>query len=350
MNRSVFFLKDSRINEWLKAGFENRNFPVHFIGMTNPSELLSMSRIRRIISLHSRYFKMSFKCLTGSSKGDIIICFLDVIGLYVFLLSSVLGKKREILVINIMFNNGNDVLTSLKRLMFRMMLLSSHVHPTVTSRELPSIYRKIFKIPEKQFHLLHDCYGKQQPFENIQEEGGYIFCGGINGRDWTTLVKAAYLLPDIRFVVVGPQKNTIGDKMPGNVEYLYNIPFNDFQQLMLKCSMLTLPLDTEAPAGLIVLFSAGLMRKPLISTNNFTIREYITSGENGYLIDMGDYKALADKIRELNEDSQKRREFGERLFKRVKELGSPDAFIVNLIEIVNQIAPNVMGIQSKDLK
>ncbi|MBE0654426.1 MAG: hypothetical protein IH594_11545, partial [Bacteroidales bacterium] len=208
MSRTVFFLKDGRINEWLKTGFSQRNFPVSFIGMSYPSELLSMSRIIRILSLHSRYVRISVLSLVRSRRGDVIICWLDVIGLYVFLLSRVLLKNREILVINIMFNDGEDFLTSVKRHMFRMMLKSSHVHPTVTSRELPSIYKNIFKIPEKHFYLLHDCYGNRAIKVAMNEDERYVFCGGVNGRDCGTLLKAAELSPDFRFVIVGPRRDT----------------------------------------------------------------------------------------------------------------------------------------------
>ncbi|HBE42573.1 MAG TPA: hypothetical protein DDW27_15495 [Bacteroidales bacterium] len=350
MRRTVFFLKDSRIHEWLISGFVKRDFPVQLIGISNPSELFAMSRFRRIIRLHSRYAQLSLKSLLKSRRGDVIICFLDVMGLYVFLLSRILFKRREIIVINIMFNDGSDFLTSIKRKMFRMMLNNNRVHPTVTSSELSAIYKKLFKIPDKHFYLLHDCYGDQEIFTERPEEGDYVFCGGTNGRDWEALIKAADLLPDIRFVVVGPQRNTLGDKIPGNIEYFFNIPYDDFQKIMLKCSILALPLNTEAPAGLIVLFSAGLMHKPLISTNNYTLREYVTSGENGFLIEKGDYLTLAEKIKELNDDSLKRREFGDRLFKKVVELGSPDAFIEKVIEIAKQSQEVKPGIQPQTLK
>ncbi|HBE42609.1 MAG TPA: hypothetical protein DDW27_15680 [Bacteroidales bacterium] len=350
MKKTVFFLKDSRIHDWLISGFVKRDFPVQFMGMINPSELRAMSRIRRIISLHFRYAQLSLKSLLKSRRGDVIICFLDVMGLYLFLLSRILFSRREIIVINIMFNDGSDFLTSIKRKMFRMMLKNNRVHPTVTSSELSAIYKELFRIPEKHFYLLHDCYGDQEIYADRPEEGDYVFCGGTNGRDWKTLIKAADLLPDIRFVVVGPQRNTLGDKIPGNIEYFFNVSYNDFQKMMLKCSIVALPLNTEAPAGLIVLFSAGLMHKPLVSTNNYTLREYVTSGENGFLIEPGDYLTLAEKIKELNEDSLKRGEFGDRLFKKVVEIGSPHAFTEKVIEIVKQSQPVEPGLQSRDLK
>lgn len=337
MKRQIYFLKDSRINDWLAAGFEKKNFPVHFLGMSHPPGLLTMSRIKRILSLHSRYIMISLKSLFISRKGDIIICFLDVLGLYVFLFSKLLRRQRHIVVINIMFNDGRDTLTSIKKSLYKIMLRNRRIYPTVTSGELPGIYRRIFNVPDKQFHLIHDCYGDLDQWEGIYGDSNYVFCGGINGRDWLTLKKAAQLLPDVRFVVIGPKRETLGESMPDNMEYTYNVPYKQFQKSLRDCSLVALPLNTEAPAGLIVIFSSGLMHKPIISTNSYTLREYVSSGHNGYLIKMGDHVALADRIRELLGDADKRHEFGEKLYRRVNEVGNPDVFVSKLINIVENI-------------
>ncbi len=337
MKKQVYFLKDSRINDWLVDGFKRKDFPVHFMGMSHPPGLLTMSRVRRILSLHSRYIKVSLKCLLKSRKGDVIICFLDVLGLYVFLFSNLLLRKRHVVVVNIMFNEGSDTLTSAKKALYKIMLRDRRIYPTVTSGELPGIYKRIFNIPDKKFHLVHDCYGDLDQWEGIYGDGNYVFCGGINGRDWITLKKAAGLLPDVRFVVIGPKRETFGEAIPENIEYAFNVPYKQFQKILQDCSIVAMPLNTEAPAGLIVLFSAGLMHKPIISTNSFTLREYVSSGENGFLIKMGDHVALAERIRDLLGDAGKRHEFGEKLYRRVTELGDPDVFVTKLISIVEDI-------------
>jgi len=337
MKRQVFFLKDSHINDWLVEGFSNRDFPVRFIGMTNPTELLSMSRVRRILSLHARYINVSLKGLLRSRKGDILICFLDVMGLYLFLISRLLFKKREIVAVNIMFNEGQDFLTSVKKILFRAMLKNRHVYPTVTSSELPVTYRRIFGMPGKKFFTVNDCYGNLGKTGFSPSDGNYVFSGGINGRDWKTLVTAAGLLPDIRFIMVGPRRDSLGSNIPSNIEYYYNLPYNEFRRLMLASGIIALPLNTEAPAGLIVLFTAGLMHKPVVSTNNITMREYITSGESGYLVGMGDHKTLALRIRELHSDQELRKRIGEKLFRKVVESGSPEEYIDKLISIVKEV-------------
>jgi glycosyltransferase involved in cell wall biosynthesis len=338
MSVKVFFLKDSEINDWLISGFAQRDFSLTFLGINNSSQMLSTSRLLRIIVLHIRYLNLSLRAIFQSKKDDIIVCFLDIIGLYVFLLSKLLFKRISIIPINIMFNDRNEFISKMKRCLFRTMLKDSAVYPTVNSEGLSFLYKNLFKIPDKHFFILHDCYGKLKKYEKPFSEGNdTIFCGGTNGRDWKTLGQTARLLPDLKFVIAGPAKNTLGNNMPPNIEYYFNIPFSEFQRLIKECSVLALPIDTEAPAGLIVLFSAGLMSKPVIATDNVTMREYITSGENGFLIKRGDHINFSKQIDYLISDKQKQKEFGEKLFLKVEELGSPSAFVDKVIDIVQQV-------------
>jgi glycosyltransferase involved in cell wall biosynthesis len=338
MNNKVFFLKDSQINDWLIDGFSKRMFPIYFLYINSTSQYIEKSRIRRILFLHRNYFSLSLKALLKSSKNDIIISLLDVLGLYVFLLSKLFLKKRKIVILNVMFNEGTDFLTQMKRKLFSWMLKNEQIYPTVTSLELKKSYQNIFKLSQKEFFLLHDCYGKLEQYKRPYKDGNNsVFCGGTNGRDWSTLLKVAALLPQTKFVIVGPKRDTLGQKYPSNIDYFYNISYVKFQELIVDCSLLALPLNTEAPAGLIVLYTAGLMSKPVITTDNITMREYIISGENGILVKMGDYENFAKQIDLLLSNKRKQKELGERLFEKVELLGSPQTFVDKLIKITDKI-------------
>ena len=67
-----------------------------------------------------------------------------------------------------------------------------------------------------------------------------------------------------------------------NIQVFTEIPTDEFLQIMISSSAVVLPLDTEAPAGLIVLFQAGANEIPVIISDTVTTREYINS-ERGYL-------------------------------------------------------------------
>ena len=342
ISQALFFLKDSRIDDWLVSGFKKRGCDVSFIGRTDRANVIGMSRLLRIKTLHQQYLKIAWKSLVISARKDVIICYLDVIGMYVFLLSKILLKRREILVINIMFNDKQDFLTGIKRVLYKIMLRSKHVYPTVISSELPLLYKKIFNLPSKVFYVMHDCYGdldKAIPEKNDEDE--YVFCGGTASRDWNLMKEVTYRLPNNKFVIVGPNKNTLGENIPPNVKYYYNLPSSEFSHLLNKSSMLALPLNTEAPAGLIVLFTAGLMSKAVVTTDNLTTREYIVDGVNGKLVKMRDVDDFAVQIQELVNDKGKRITYGKALRLKVEEYGSTDSFIDAIIGITNQIKANL---------
>ena len=338
MKNKVYFLKDSEINDWLVEGFENLNFPIIFYGISNGNPMFSKSRIFRIFSLHTKYIRLSLKGLFKSQKDDIIITFLDVIGLYLVVISKIFFLKRKFIVINIMFNDNNDIISRIKKKAFRFMLKDSRVFPTITAAELNDIYRKMFNLPHKNFSVLNDCYGKLESYKSsYKNNDGYVFCGGSNGRDWSTLVKVATLLPHIPFIIVGPNKNVLGEVYPDNIDFYYDIPYNQFMLLMAHCSLLALPLNTDAPAGLIVMFSAGLLSKAIVTTDNVAMREYIKSEVNGTLVKKGDFEEFARRVNILFLDIKKQEEYGNKLHDKIEELGSPDAYVKRVIKIVSQV-------------
>lgn len=338
MKRDIFFLTDSPVKDWLVEEFNTRGIPVRFIGLDKSTRVYSKSRISRIFLLHRQYIHLALKGLTKGKNKDIIICYLDVLGLYVFMLSKFLFMNREVIIINIMFNDKRDFISILKRMFFKIMLGSRYVHPTVASSSLTGIYQDIFNLPAKEFSVIHDCYGSLGKFRKEFEEGnGYVFCGGMNGRDWKTMVKAAYLLPEIRFVIVGPRKDTLGSDFPSNISYNYDIPFAEFLESVRACSVVALPLNTEAPAGLIVLFLSALMCKPVITTDNATTKEYIIQEESGILVKMNDPDGLAEGIKNLMINNQKQKEYGEKLYRHVEEIGSPGTFVNKIINLIQKI-------------
>ncbi|MZP56726.1 MAG: glycosyltransferase [Bacteroidales bacterium] len=337
-SQDLFFLKDSRIDDWLVSGFKKRGCSVSFIGRNDRANVISMSRLIRIKTLHQQYLKIAWKGIMKSERKDIIICYLDVVGMYVFLLSKILLRRREILVINIMFNDKQDFLTGIKRVLYKAMLRSKHVYPTVISSELPLLYKRIFNLPSKVFYVMHDCYGDlDKAIPDRTDEDEYVFCGGTASRDWNLMKEVTYKLPDTKFVIVGPNKNTLGENIPPNVTYYYNLPSVEFRYLLNRSSLLALPLNTEAPAGLIVLFTAGLMSKAVVTTDNVTTREYIVNGVNGRMVKMKDVDDFAMQIQDLINDKGKRISYGKALRLKVEEYGSPDSFIDAIIDITNQI-------------
>ena len=68
-----------------------------------------------------------------------------------------------------------------------------------------------------------------------------------------------------------------------------------------------------------MLFEAGALKLPLITTDTPGCRETILDGENGYLIEPRSSAALTEAVLKLLESPQKRRELGQRSYELMKE-------------------------------
>lgn len=114
----------------------------------------------------------------------------------------------------------------------------------------------------------------------VQTVSNTVFCGGRNGRDWQFMIEVARSMPNVDFHLVMPQSvyEECKNVLPSNVYAKFNLPIKEFMKEMCSCEIVALPLDTEAPAGLIVLFQAAANMKYVITTDTMTTREYLGDG------------------------------------------------------------------------
>ena len=85
------------------------------------------------------------------------------------------------------------------------------------------------------------------------------------------------------------------------------------------------------------ILEGALMKKPIISTNVGGLKKLIINDETGYLIDVGDYKELANKINIFLDDKEKVEEMGTCLYEKVKTEFSSDAMAADHIKIYKEI-------------
>ncbi len=85
------------------------------------------------------------------------------------------------------------------------------------------------------------------------------------------------------------------------------------------------------------ILEGALMRKPVISTQVGGLKQLIENDVNGYLIKVGDYKDLANRIIYLEENRGKINEFGENLYKKVEKDYSSDSMAETHLEIYKKI-------------
>ena len=89
-----------------------------------------------------------------------------------------------------------------------------------------------------------------------------------------------------------------------------------------------------------VILEGARLKKTIISTEVGGINRIVENGHNGWLINIGDSEALADKIIFFAENKDKIQEMGENLFKTVEKNFSSQKMAENHIEIYRKILKN----------
>lgn len=226
----------------------------------------------------------SIGAICQSKKNDTILCVLDIQAVICYWICFFTFRKRNIVAINILLKAKDTLKNKIASFLYKVALKSKYFHASVTSEEYGQLLNKYLGI-SKEYAIVKDVYKDQYeiPKTNILGNNS-VFCGGRNGRDWNFMVEVATNMPNVKFCMAMPKQKAEALKdVPSNVKLYVDVPENSFLKLIEQCSLVALPLDTEAPAGLIVMFQAAAFDKMVITTSTVTTRGYISSN-NGCLL------------------------------------------------------------------
>lgn len=262
-------------------------------GDKNAVSFISYKLQERVIEVYSPksnclivgWIKGCLKMLRLSHRNDTIVCWYDFQAILCYWLSILLFKRRKIVCINILLKDKDSLRNKVVSWLYRKALNSKRVVASVTSTEYGTHLKERLGINKKLFLLhdvFHESYLYKREFHVIPNS---VFCGGRNGRDWKFMIEVAKVMPHVRFHLVMPKiiYEEFQNELPDNVIAKYNLSMEDFMKEMYSCEIVALPLDTEAPAGLIVLFQAAANMKYIITTDTMTTREYLSDGR-GFLL------------------------------------------------------------------
>lgn len=220
--------------------------------------------------------------LRNTKKNDLIVCWFDFQAVLLFWMSLIFMRRRKIVCLNILLKDKKTFRNRIVSLLYKVALSSKNFRATTTSNEYGLLLNKKFGRNYK-YVLLRDVYRSYYEFSSckIISSQKSVFCGGRNGRDWNLFFKIAARMPEINFKAVVPSeiKKTYAAEMHlSNVLIRENIPYEEFLQEMCSSEIVIMPLDTDAPAGLIVMFQAAANEKNLIVSDTPVTREYVIDG------------------------------------------------------------------------
>lgn len=163
-------------------------------------------------------------------------------------------------------------------------------------------------------------------------------------KDHETFIKAAQLVlkdrQDVLFLIAGNGneesrlKSMVEDM--GLEEYIYFLGFvKDPYSFFNAVDINTLTSLSESFPY--VILEGARLKKTIISTKVGGVVDLIKNGENGYLIDIGDSEALAERINYLLDNQEKIKTMGENLYEDVKESFSSDSMAKTHVKIYKEI-------------
>ncbi len=173
-------------------------------------------------------------------------------------------------------------------------------------------YSTVFGIPREKFRFLPFCH-RLRGYEFEVRDEGYVWSGGNGDRDYRTLVEA---VRELRCrVLVNSTRSELfsGVEIPPHVEVVGVSP-QEFRRAMAACRLAVIPMEGGHlhPGGQQTFLAVMAMGKPVIVTDPEGGRDYITDGEDGFLVPPGDPAALRTVLQRLLTDAELRSRIGER--------------------------------------
>ncbi len=164
--------------------------------------------------------------------------------------------------------------------------------------------------------------------------GQYGFAAGKSLRDFKTFFEAVDPL-DMPFVVVADRASVAHLRKPKNVELHCDIPRAKYLELLEGAQMVVIPLKAEyRSTGQVVVLEAASLGKPVIASDVIGVRDYITHGVTGLLVEPANPQAMREAIRLLSSDQAMRQQLAETAMERVYRDHTFPAFSGTCLEIM----------------
>lgn len=151
------------------------------------------------------------------------------------------------------------------------------------------------------------------------------------------MLRVAKSLPNVTFTIVISRgiKDTFQEPIPSNVNVYSDVDYDSFYKLMCESIMICLPLNTEAPAGLLVIYHAAANHKMVIATDNVVTREYI--GEDRGVIIENDLQLWQNAIHYFLNNNIIREQRAANLLSFLKEYCSEKQYIEGIELMVEEL-------------
>jgi glycosyltransferase involved in cell wall biosynthesis len=177
----------------------------------------------------------------------------------------------------------------------------------------------------------------QAELARLPSEPFLLFIGAFRRVKGIDELLAAYQLLDQPppLVLIGTMEPDSPTSFPPGVQVLTDLPHEAVLAACSRCLFGVMPSKWPEPFGTVVceVMSRG---KPVIGTKPGGHEDLIVDGESGFLVPAGDVSALADAMRTLLRDDEKRERFG-RAARARAELFRPEVSVPRIEQLYDEL-------------
>lgn len=315
--KKIYYLSGPHINVedgyWLydqliKDGFSVKSYYLYRYGHS------------RDFSTRIHHFTRAIKLLLSSKKDDMVLLY-DVTSEFIIvgLLMAVFHLDRNVIAVNFMGTGSKEGYAKWKRPLIRMGL--NKVKIGVNNQSLLEFYANQLGVDRGHFFLIKDCASNVDV--NTQDCSPqvppYVFTGGNVHRDWLLFKDIVRQMPQVHFVAAlnGNELDDMQDCK--NLKIYKNISLSEFNDLVARCKIVLLALNTEMQGGQLVAFQGSMYKKPVIITHCMSIDTYYDDSDV-IKVGIGDGNACMNAITRLLKDEQLCASLGNRGYCKIQKL------------------------------
>jgi len=273
-------------------------------------------------------WKYCKEILKMTKEDDTIIFWYDFLGILFWHLAKLKLKKRKVFVLNILLKNKKSLKNRFAKVLYKKALKGKDLKATVTSKDYGDYLNNFLHI-KKNYYVLNDPCHFTECKQNINDNN-YVFCGGRNGRDWEFMTELAKEMPDydFHFILGTSDAKDYQNSFSKNVQVRTEVSPSEFDEELMNASLVAMPLNTEAPAGLLAFYQAAYYGKMIITSNTVTTRGYFTN-DSGVLCEK-DIEEWKTKIMTFMENKSERDRIGFNFQKYIMENCSEKEYLDKL--------------------
>ncbi len=227
------------------------------------------TKIGKIISLIN-YLCNSVRILLKTNRDDVIICESHGTSLILNMICIIMGLPRKIVGFNWieMPKKRYDYLAE-------SALKNKNYIALINDKQLRHKLIDKYKLKDCHCFFIPDTYDIKDLFKKpIYKKDKYIFSGGINNRDWQTLIECAKQTPYIKYKIVATKDFFCEKNMPANVEVLFDINQESYYKLISEAYITVITLNENKSSGLINIIKSHQYGVPSICTEINAIQIY----------------------------------------------------------------------------